>query len=105
MRQFAVLFVVEEVIGNWSAGALGAIVLAAVSSVVTMRAFLGPESLFRVPPFRVAGPGEMLAYAVLGVAGGGASLLLLKLIVYARPKLQALPNLDSSTSNRPLPGC
>jgi chloride channel protein, CIC family len=88
----AVLFVVEEVIGNWSAGALGAIVLAAVSSVVTMRAFLGPESLFRVPPFRVAGPGEMLAYAVLGVAGGGASLLLLKLIVYARPKLQALPS-------------
>lgn len=88
----AVLFVVEEVIGTWSAGALGAIVLAAVSSVVTMRAFLGPESLFRVPPFRVAGPGEMLAYAVLGVAGGGASLLLLKLIVYARPKLQALPS-------------
>ena len=34
----------------------------------------------------------MLAYAVLGVAGGGASLLLLKLIVYARPKLQALPS-------------
>ncbi len=88
----AVLFVVEEVIGTWSAGALGAIVLAAVSSVVTMRAFLGPESLFRVPPFRVAGPGEMVAYAVLGVAGGGASLLLLKLIVYARPKLQALPS-------------
>jgi CIC family chloride channel protein len=88
----AVLFVVEEVIGTWSAGALGAIVLAAVSSVVTMRAFLGPESLFRVPPFRVAGPAEMLAYAVLGVAGGGASLLLLKLIVYARPKIQALPS-------------
>ena len=88
----AVLFVVEEVIGTWSAGALGAIVLAAVSSVVTMRAFLGPESLFHVPPFRVAGPAEMLAYAVLGVAGGGASLLLLKLIVYVRPKLQALPS-------------
>ncbi|MFY9804663.1 MAG: chloride channel protein [Candidatus Acidiferrales bacterium] len=88
----AVLFVIEEVIGTWSAGALGAIVLAAVSSVVTMRAFLGPESLFRVPPFRVAGPAEMLAYVVLGVAGGGASLLLLKWIVYARPKLQALPS-------------
>jgi chloride channel protein, CIC family len=87
----AVLFVIEEVIGTWSAGALGAIVLAAVSSVVTMRAFLGPDSLFRVPPFRVASPGEMLAYVVLGVAGGGVSLLLLKWIVYARPKLQALP--------------
>jgi len=87
----AVLFVIEEVIGTWSAGVLGAIVLAAVSSVVTMRAFLGPESLFRVPPFRVAGPGEMLAYVVLGVAGGAASLLLLKWIVYARPKMQELP--------------
>ena len=87
----AVLFVIEELIGTWSAGVLGAIVLAAVSSVVTMRAFLGAESLFRVPPFRVAGPGEMLAYVVLGVAGGAASLLLLKWIVYARPKMQELP--------------
>jgi len=87
----AVLFVIEEVIGTWSAGVLGAIVLAAVSSVVTMRAFLGPDSLFRVPPFRLAGPGEILAYAALGVAGGAASLVLLKWIVYARPKMQALP--------------
>jgi CIC family chloride channel protein len=87
----AVLFVIEEVIGAWSAGVLGAIVLAAVSSVVTMRAFLGPDSLFRVPPFRLAGPGEVLAYVALGVAGGAASLLLLKWIVYARPKMQALP--------------
>ena len=88
----AVLFVIEEVVGTWSAGVLGAIVLAAVSSVVTMRTFLGPESLFRVPGFRVAGPGELLAYVVLGVAGGAASLLLLKWIVYARPKMQALPH-------------
>ncbi|HEY0704121.1 MAG TPA: chloride channel protein [Candidatus Acidoferrales bacterium] len=87
----AVLFIVEEVIGQWSAGALGAIVLAAVSSVVTMRAFLGADSLFRVPPFRVAGAFEMLAYVVLGIVGGFASLILLKWIVYARPKLMALP--------------
>ncbi|MGA7918095.1 MAG: chloride channel protein [Candidatus Acidiferrales bacterium] len=88
----AVLFVIEEVIGTWSAGALGAIVLAAVSSVVTMRAFLGADSLFRVPAFRVASPGELLAYIVLGIAGGGASLFLLKLFVYFRPKIQELPS-------------
>jgi chloride channel protein, CIC family len=87
----AVLFVIEEVIGTWSAGVLGAIVLAAVSSVVTMRAFLGADSLFRVPPFRLAGPGEILAYVALGVAGGAASLVLLKWIVWARPKMQELP--------------
>src|SRR5882762_443930 len=39
----AVLFVIEEIIGTWSAGALGAIVLAAVSSAVVMRWFLGSE--------------------------------------------------------------
>ena len=87
----AVLFVIEEVIGTWSAGVLGAIVLAAVSSVVTMRAFLGRESLFRVPPFQLAQPWEVLAYVVLGIVGGIASLGFLKWIAYARPRLQALP--------------
>src|SRR5487761_40439 len=37
----AVLFVIEEVIGTWSAGGLGGVVLAAVSSVVVLRLFLG----------------------------------------------------------------
>src|SRR5208282_1280138 len=87
----AVLFVIEEVIGTWSAGVLGAIVLAAVSSVVTMRTFLGRESLFRVPPFQLAHAWEVLAYVVLGIVGGIASLGFLKWIAYARPRLQALP--------------
>ena len=39
----AVLFVIEEVIGTWSAGILGAVVLAAVASVVVARLFLGPS--------------------------------------------------------------
>jgi len=88
----AVVFVIEEVIGTWSAGVLGAIVLAAVSSVVTMRWFLGPESLFRVPPIELAHPAELLAYAVLGLAGGAISLLFLKWLEYARPRIQRLPS-------------
>lgn len=87
----SVLFVIEEVIGTWSAGVLGAIVLAAVSSAITMRWFLGTESLFRVPAVPPARPAEFLAYAVLGVAGGITSLLFTKWIAYARPKIQALP--------------
>jgi chloride channel protein, CIC family len=87
----SVLFVIEEVIGTWSAGALGAIVLAAVSSVITMRSFLGSQSLFRIPPFRVAGARDLLGYVLLGVVGGGASLLFLKWLAYARPKVQQWP--------------
>ena len=88
----SVIFVIEEVIGTWSAGVLGAIVLAAVSAVVTMRSFVGPESLFRVPPFRIASAGELLAYVVLGIIGGGASLLFLKWLAYARPRIQKWPS-------------
>jgi CIC family chloride channel protein len=87
----AVLFVIEEVIGTWSASALGAIVLAAVSSVVVMRSFLGGEPMFRVPPYTLAHPAELIAYAVLGVVSGVLSLAFTKIIAYFRPKLRALP--------------
>src|SRR6266436_7024911 len=87
----AVLFVIEEVIGTWSAGALGAIVLAAVSSVVVMRSFLGSEPLFHVPAYNLAHPAELFAYALLGVVGGFVSLAFLKIIAYFRPRLRDLP--------------
>jgi chloride channel protein, CIC family len=87
----AVLFVIEEVIGTWSASALGAIVLAAVSSAVVMRSFLGGEPMFRVPPYTLAHPAELLAYAALGVVSGVLSLAFTKIIAYFRPKLRALP--------------
>lgn len=87
----AVVFVIEEIIGTWSAGVLGAIVLAAFSSAVTMRLFLGANALFRVPPFELTHPSELIAYVVLGIAGGLLSLVFLKWIAYARPRIQALP--------------
>jgi chloride channel protein, CIC family len=87
----AVLFVIEEVIGNWSAGVLGAIVMAAVSSVVVERLFLGEAPLFHVPSYHLVHPGELIAYAVVGVVGGLASLLFVKLVAFARPRLKAFP--------------
>jgi chloride channel protein, CIC family len=85
------LFVIEEVIGTWSAGVLGAVVLSAVASAITMRYFLGAESLFRVPSVQPAHPIEFLGYAVLGIVGGVVSLLFTKWIAWARPRIQALP--------------
>jgi CIC family chloride channel protein len=87
----AVLFVIEEVIGKWTAGVLGAIVLSAVSSVVVARWFLGDEALFGIPVYHLVHPAELLAYAALGVIGGVASLVFVKLIAYLRPRLKALP--------------
>jgi CIC family chloride channel protein len=87
----AVLFVIEEVIGRWSAGILGSVVLSAVSSVVIVRWFLGSEPLFRIPVTTFKNPTELLAYAVLGIVGGLASVAFAKSIGYLRPHLKALP--------------
>lgn len=87
----AVLFVIEEVIGRWTAGILGAVVLSAVSSVVMMRWFLGSESLFRIPAVQLERPSELIAYAVLGIVGGLASVLFSTGIATLRPWSKALP--------------
>jgi chloride channel protein, CIC family len=87
----AVLFVIEEVIGRWSAGVLGAVVLSAVASAVVERWFLGFAPLFRIPAFQMFRPGELLAYAALGVVGGFASLVFSQAITRLRPRLKAMP--------------
>jgi len=87
----AVLFVIEEVIGRWSAGILGSVVLSAISSVVVVRWFLGAQPLFRIPPLTMVRPTELLAYAVLGTVGGIAAVIFAKAIGYFRPILRAFP--------------
>jgi chloride channel protein, CIC family len=87
----AVLFVVEEVIGNWSAGVLGAIVLAAVSSAVVERWFMGAEPLFRIPQLGSIKPAEILGYVALGIVSGIASVVISKIIQFLRPWAKRLP--------------
>ncbi len=86
----AVLFVIEEVIGRWTAGILGSVVLSAVSSVVVMRWFLGSESLFRIPPVEMRRPSELVAYVILGIVGGLASVAFASGIATMRPRFRNL---------------
>jgi chloride channel protein, CIC family len=88
----AVIFVIEEIVGKWSSGILGAVILSAVSSVVVMRGFLGAEPLFRIPAFQPAHPIEFLGYALLGVVGGVFSLFFVKLVTTLRTWLRKWPD-------------
>lgn len=87
----ALLFVIEEVVGNWNASVLGSIVLAAISGDAVSRWFFGDAPMFRVPVLELRDPRELLTYAVLGVVGGGAALLFAWLLRQLRPRLRALP--------------
>jgi len=86
----AILFVIEEVIGQWNAAVLGSIVLSAVSSVVVARSFWGSQPMFRIPAVTFDSR-ELFAYTVLGVFGGIASLLFAKALEYLRPQLRKQP--------------
>jgi CIC family chloride channel protein len=87
----AVLFTLEEIIGDLNATLIGSTVLASVASVVVMRSLLGNEPLFHVPTYALVHPAELAAYAVLGIVGGGVSLLFTKGLLTSRAYFQSLP--------------
>ena len=87
----AVLFSLEEIMGDLHAPLLGSVVLSAATSWVVLHLFLGDEPLFHVPAYQLTGPSEFIAYAVLGVAGGFSSVAFVKLTLYIRLRLRKLP--------------
>ena len=87
----AVIFALEEIIGDMNATLLGSTVVASVTSVMVARAILGNEPLFHVPTYRLAHPAELIAYALLGVVGGVVSLTFCKCLLALRSTFQRLP--------------
>jgi chloride channel protein, CIC family len=87
----AVLFALEEIIGDMNAALLGSAVVASVASVIVERSILGNEPLFHVPTYRLVHPAELLAYAGLGIFGGLVSLLFCKGLLGLRVLFRRLP--------------
>jgi CIC family chloride channel protein len=88
----AVIFTLEEIIGDMNAPLLGSAVIASVASVVVERAILGNEPLFHVPQYRLAHPAELFAYAALGAAGGIVSMVFCKGLLGLRAAFKRLPS-------------
>jgi chloride channel protein, CIC family len=87
----AVLFALEEIIGNMNATLLGSTVVASVAAVVVQRSILGNEPLFRVPGYALQHPAELIGYAALGVVGGLISLAFCKSLLALRLRFRRLP--------------
>ena len=87
----AVLFTLEEVMGDMHAPVLGSIVLASATSWIVLHLLLGDEPLFHVPAYQLVNPLEFLIYAVLGVVGGFVSAAFVKLLLWQRKRFLAMP--------------
>jgi len=87
----AVLFSLEEIMGDLHAPLLGSVVLSAATSWVVLHLFLGDEPLFHVPAYHLTHPGEFAAYAFLGLVGGLVSVAFTKLTLYWRLQCRRLP--------------
>ena len=87
----AVLFTLEEVMGDLHAPVLGSIVLSSATSWIVLHLLLGDEPLFHVPAYQLIHPVEFLFYAALGVVGGGVSVCFVKLLLFIRQRFMQLP--------------
>ena len=87
----AVLFALEEVVGDMHAPVLGSVVLASATSWAMLRLLLGNDPLFQVPQYQLVHPGEFAIYAVLGVTGGFVSVAFTKLLLWMREKFLKFP--------------
>ncbi|HEX6323104.1 MAG TPA: chloride channel protein [Vicinamibacterales bacterium] len=87
----AVIFALEEIIGDMNAPLLGSTVVASVASVMVERSILGNEPLFRVPPYQLAHPAELAAYGLLGIVGGVLAILFCKSLLALRGAFLRMP--------------
>jgi CIC family chloride channel protein len=87
----AVLFALEEVVGDLHAPVLGSVVLASATSWAVLRLLLGNHPLFEVPQYQLVHPAEFAIYAVLGVLGGLVSAAFTRLLLWLREKFLAAP--------------
>jgi CIC family chloride channel protein len=87
----AVLFSLEEVVGDLHAPVLGSVVLASATSWAMLRLLLGNDPLFQVPQYQLVHPGEFGIYAILGVAGGFVSVAFTKLLLWMRTRFLRFP--------------
>ncbi len=87
----AVLFTLEEVVGDLHAPVLGSVVLASATSWTVLRLLLGNNPLFQVPQYQLVHSSELGIYAILGIAGGFVSLAFTKALVTLRAKFLRFP--------------
>ena len=87
----AVLFSLEEIMGDLHAEVLGSVVLSSATSWLVLHLVLGDDPLFHVAAYQAVHPVEFAVYAALGVVGGLGSVCFVKLLLGLRARFMRLP--------------
>jgi chloride channel protein, CIC family len=87
----AVVFSLEEIMGDLQSPVMGAVVLASATAWMVLHVFLGDHPLFKVPQYQLVHPSEFAVYAVLGVLGGVVSAVFAKLLLGIRQRFLRFP--------------
>ena len=88
----AVVFSLEEIVGDLNAPVLGSVVLASATAWMVLRLLLGNHPLFNVPQYQLVHPVELAIYAVLGIAGGIVSAAFTRLLLGIRQRFLRFPS-------------
>ena len=87
----AVVFSLEEIMGDMHAPVMGAVVLASATAWMVLRVSLGDHPLFHVPQYQLVSPWEFAIYGALGVAGGVVSATFTRMLLGMRAAFLRLP--------------
>ncbi len=87
----AVLFSLEEIMGDLHAPVLGSAVIASAASWMVLHMVLSDDPLFHVSGYKLVHPLEFAIYAVLGVVGGTVSVIFVRFLLWLRAQFQKWP--------------
>lgn len=88
----AVVYALEEIVGDLNAPVFGSIVLASATAWLMLRLILGSNPLFQAPQYEVVHAAEFAIYAVLGVVGGVVSAAFARFTIQMRAGFRKLPD-------------
>lgn len=84
-----VFFALEVILGEFSVGNFGPVVLAAVMSSVIGRVAFGDVPAFVIPEYAIRSLWEFPAYVVLGIAAAGVAIVYTRLVYWTEDRFES----------------
>ena len=95
----ASVFVVEVMLGSFAVRRLAPVVVASVAAATVVRAVAGPEPVYRIPELHLASWWELALVALVGILGGVAGPLFLRVLALGEEafgRMPAIPGLRAA---------